>query len=456
MTRSSRLRGSLTSAVAITAAVSISVLAVTTDAATAKPASKPGSVKGLVLTPSLHDTQYTVDATWNPAPKATSYQVRLTNAANRHVLEFKKVTTNAFDGTATVSAGVRVQLQVTPYNGNRKGKGATAQLTVPAVPQPDKTAPTASYTVSQGGPNDSHATITLDPGSLKDNVSSSVDITQDVDWGDGAHASGNGKTTTSFSHDYLQTKQIYHPVVTLTDKAGNSRPYTFTVVVADTTHPTGTFSVSPSAAWAKWTSVSVKPVSLGDDLSQPGNIGWSVNWGDGTSQSSTTGSASSLSHRYATAGSFTPAVTITDEAGNTWNPAPASTVAVKVDSKAPRVRVIAPKVHKQFVRSWRTLNGRATDAGTGVRKVRVAAIEKRGKVWYGYRPATKTWVRGGKTRAAAWRASRVAPVTATVAHTWSLPLRHLTKGVLVAKVSGVDNVGNKGAWKVYQRSLTRR
>jgi PKD repeat protein len=237
------------------------------------------------------------------------------------------------------------------------------------------------------------------------------------------------------------------------DQAGNENSYPLTAVVADVTAPTGTFSVSPASAWANWTVVSVSQSALSDDLSASDKIARMVDWGDGSTDAWTAGA--SFTHVYTTAGSYSPTVTIADEAGNTAVAA-TSTVDVAVDEIAPTTRLLAPAHKRLSVRSWATLHGRANDSGTGVRVVRVRAIEKRGSVWYAYRPGTKSWVRAGSRAASAWHKARAARVTTDASHLWSVKLARLTRGVLVTKVSATDNVGNVSAWKARTVMLSLR
>jgi hypothetical protein len=350
--------------------------------------------------------------------------------------------------TTTVSLGAtsRVNVRVVPYNGNRKGKAASTSITLP-----DLTAPTAEYTLTPTSSSDGK--VTIQRVSIGDDVSSDVKITQTITWKAGETDTADGSRA-SFAYDYGPTKARYEPVVTVTDEAGNSRSYTLLAVVADTTAPTGTFTVSPARAWAKWTAVTLSQSEIDDDVSPNDSIARSVAWGDGTS--STWSAGSTLTHRYPTGGTYTPTVTLTDEAANSRPVAASSAVTVKVDSVAPGLRLRLPQVRTSSVRSWTTLKGRSQDAGVGVRKVRVRAIEKRGAIWYSYRPAKRVWVRGGKTRAAAWVKAYPARVSTTATHTWSVKLNRLTKGTLVYKVSSIDHVDNATAWKVHRRALTRR
>ncbi|GIM93446.1 ExeM/NucH family extracellular endonuclease [Paractinoplanes toevensis] len=88
---------------------------------------------------------------------------------------------------------------------------------------------------------------------------------------------------------------------------------------ADSTAPTGTFAVAPTAVWAGQT-VTVS-VTATDDVTPAADIKKVVNWGDGTTDSSAT-------HVYPAAGTFTPTVTLTDQAGNSGPATGSGTVTV--------------------------------------------------------------------------------------------------------------------------------
>ncbi|MGH3472977.1 MAG: hypothetical protein ACRDPG_13165, partial [Nocardioidaceae bacterium] len=376
------------------AALLATLLPAAYSTALAKPLAKPGRVTGLVLSATKPGSSYDVSAGWNAATRATKYQVTLADAAG--TLDRETVTTTSFTAPAVAAVSARVTLSVTPFNGTRRGRATSQSLVLP-----DLTAPTATYTLT---PQDSpDGNVTVNVSALSDDLSQAANITQTVDWGDSTPTSSGNGLVTSFAHAYGPTQAVYHPVVTVTDQAGNSRAYTLTSVVADTTPPTGTFTVSPPKAWAKWTRVTVTQTALDDNVSDQANISRVVLWADGTTQPWTTGTT--LTHVYKAGGTFAPVVTITDQAGNAAQISTAA-VAVRVDSVAPWTRSTPPKHAVRSVRSWTTLRGRARDAGTGVRVVRVRAIEKRGSVWYSYRPLRRVWVRGGRTRDIAWKRSR--------------------------------------------------
>ncbi|WP_306206165.1 ExeM/NucH family extracellular endonuclease [Actinoplanes sp. RD1] len=82
--------------------------------------------------------------------------------------------------------------------------------------------------------------------------------------------------------------------------------------VADTTAPAGTYQLRSNAAWAGQT-VSLKELSVSDDVTAADKIRKVVDWGDGTKPDTIYGDHG---HTYAKAGKFTVVITLTDEAGN--------------------------------------------------------------------------------------------------------------------------------------------
>ncbi len=427
------------------AALSALLLAGTMAPATAKPGrhDHQGGVRDLTLSAAKPDNAYRVHASWTASYRASKYVVSMTSLTGA-ALGKSTVTTPSWTGKTTLPVGSWVK--VTVRADRSKGHRATTKW----IKLPDVTAPVATYAVTPASSSDGKATINLI--SLTDDASTPSDITQRVNWGSSTPLVNATGLVTSFTHSYGPAKAVHHPVVTVSDAAGNSNTYDLTAVVADVTAPTGTFSVSPASAWANWTKVTLDQTDLQDDLSSADAISRLVTWGDGHQQSWAAGTT--LTHRYTVGGTYTPSVSITDEAGNTADLATAS-VAVTVDSTAPAVRTKLPQHATKAVSRWTTLKGRASDLGTGVRKIRLRAIEKRGSVWYAYRPVRETWVRAGSSRAAAWSKARVAKVAPGTTNAWTFQLHHLKVGVLIYKVSAVDNVKNRSAWKTQRTVLTR-
>ena len=101
----------------------------------------------------------------------------------------------------------------------------------------------------------------------------------------------------------------------------------------------------------------------------------------------------------------------------------ATTVAVTTDTVRPVVPLSLPKRRLAVIGTWKTLKGRATDtAGTGVARLEVRAVQKRGSSWYAFKPTTRTWVRTTtKSRAFAKAGIRKVVPTATGAWAAALP-----------------------------------
>jgi hypothetical protein len=419
-------------------AATLAVGAVGTSAAEAKP-TRPGSVSGLAAVVTPHDTSYDVAATWNATPNATSYRVALTKGGT--TLASASVKTTSWSKTVTTSPGT-ASLSVRAVITRKPGKPTSISVVLP-----DATAPQGSY--SSTWDNDTGlATITQD--SLTDNVPVSG-VTRTVDWGEGAPVAW--PTGTTITHTYPVAAARFTPTVTLEDAAHNVAVIDVpAIVLEDSLAPTGSFSVAPATAWARFTTVSVtQQGDLADNWSPTDHIGRSIAWGDGTTTDWT--SAVPATHVYATAGSYTPIVTITDEAHNA-NPVSTSAVQVTADTGRPTVRLKLPRA-KHSVRAWRTLRGKATDAETAVATVTLRAVEKRGGSWFGYNAAGHRWVKAGSKAKAFSRATPFV-LTTDARHRWAARLARLRKGTLVYKVRATDVAGNRSATVTHRATLTRR
>lgn len=423
----------------LTVALVIGVLG--TTAAEAKP-TKPGGVTGLAATVTPSHGTYGVASTWNAVTGATGYKASIIRAGA--TVASATVTSPAWNATLTTPPGA-VTLSVKAVVGRHPGHASSLTVNLP-----DVTAPTGSYS-STWDNNTGVATLTQD--SLSDD-SPVAQVTRTVNWRDGS-APQAWTTGTTLTHTYPLTAARYVPTVTLEDAAHNIAVVdAAAVVINDTTAPTGTFAVTPATAWATLTAVTVSQSALADNWSPQADVTRSVDWGDGSPASAWT-TGTTISHVYTTGGSFTPQVTITDEAHNAAQVA-TSAVAVTVDSVAPVVRLLLPRAHQHSVRAFRTLRGRATDtAGTGVKVVALRIVEKRGTRWYGYRPATRTWVRAA-TKAKAFARSRTMSRTTNSLHRWSGRIVGLRKGTLIYRVKATDNVGNASRTLTHRATLTKR
>ncbi|MGH3363087.1 MAG: hypothetical protein ACRDOW_00045 [Nocardioidaceae bacterium] len=407
----------------------------------AKPPTKLGAVKNLKAEATKPGTSYVVKATWDRLTGANAYEASMIDAAGT-VLAKSRVTETTFSAQTKLGAGSVVRVRVVPMADKRRGTATTTSVTLP-----DLTAPVGKYSVTL---DRLEATVTED--SLDDDVTTRGEIVREIDWGqgDGFESWDSGTTT---RHTYPELG-IWYPKLRLTDKAGNKATLSLqTVVTGDETAPTGTFATAPQKAWAKLTRVVLTQVEIGDNLSKDEDIKRLVDWKDGSAPVEWS-TGSTLTHRYTVGGSFTPTVTLVDDAGNERT-VDSSTVQVSVDATAPKATVKKPR-SKAAVRAWRTLRGTAKDgAGTGVRTVLVKVVEKRSGVWFAYRAPGKRWVRGGATKAAAMKRARPAVRRPGATGTWAVKVAKLRKGVLVVRATAVDKVGNQSRPAVVRQRLSR-
>jgi hypothetical protein len=303
-------------------------------------------------------------------------------------------------------------------------------------------------------------TVTVTQQSLSDDVTPGASITRAVRWGDNGDVWKAWPTgSTEFQHAYPvpapgQT-ELYTMTVRVADGAGNTTTYDFQVRIGDEAAPTGgAYAASPGAAWATLTDVVLTETAAPTDDFSPHALTRSVKWGDAGNVWEAWPAGQTLTHTYATKGSYTPVVRVVDEALNASEYA-SSPVVVDEDTVAPLVKIKAPSTGAKARANWATLRGKATDtAGTGVAVARVRAVEKRAGVWFSYKPARKKWVKAG-TKAAAlskapWYAASVAPTGA-----WTAGLSGLRSGTLVVQAKATDRVGNTSAVVSRQQLLTR-
>lgn len=433
---------SSTRPVAVTvAALCLALVATSGPAAEAKPSTRPGRVTQLAVdSVTKPTTAYRVATSWKAATSTTSYRVTAVDASGA-VLDKGTVTTPGWVALVKASAQASVRITVTPYDDARKGASSRTTTVLP-----DLTAPTGAFQLARTGQD-----VTLTQTALSDDVSQPGQITRSVDWGDGTPAQAWGSGTTT-GHTFAG-KGLWHPSVTLTDAAGNTAVVSAgVVVIGDETEPTGAFSTAPTSGWAAWTPVALTQLSIHDDFSADADIRRTVAWGDGTQSDWPTGAA--VDHVYQGAGTWTPQVTLVDEAGNAAVVG-APPVTVVRDEVAPSVWLWLPRHHRTSIRRWRTLEGRARDHETGTSVVRVKAVQKRATGWYGYRPSGGRWVSAATARGA-WRKARPMTILPASTGAWLCTVRRLAKGVLVYKVVAHDQVGNASAPVSHRQRLTRR
>jgi len=192
---------------------------------------------------------------------------------------------------------------------------------------------------------------TVTETALTDDVSAPGAIGRSIDWGDGVGAWEAWPTGTVLTHEYPATLGVrYQPRVRLEDAAGNTATLLLRgVVIGDEAAPTGTFTARPVNPWAKLNQVTLTQSALDDNFTPNANIERLVDWGDGA-PTVVWSSGTVLRHLYTVGGTFTPTVSLADEAFN-QRVVVAEAVTVRVDTVKPTVRLRIPKALKA-VRSW--------------------------------------------------------------------------------------------------------
>jgi len=322
----------------------------------------------------------------------------------------------------------------------------------PTAGSADTQPPTGPFTTNPTSAS-TGTTVHVVQQAIHDNVTPDSLIDRHVDWGDGSPAQ-HWTSGTTLAHVY-QNAGTFTPKVTLTDQAGNSSgPISASAVTvtvpADSQPPTGSFSTEPTSAWAGLDKVKVVQSAIGDNVTPVDQIQRMVDWGDGTQQAWTSGTT--LAHVYRSGGTFTPTVTLTDQAGNHAS-IDSTAVAVRVDSSGPVVKVTVP-AHRHHVLSWRPVRGTARDTGTGVTTVSMKAVQRRGSSWYAYRASSHSWVKAS-TRAKALARGTTIHVHVNGKHRWHTKLAHLRQGRLVVQVWAHDQVKNRSVTVTSRVNLNR-
>lgn len=414
--------------------------------ATAAPKGKPGPVTGLSLSMAHPADHYLVTAHWDAYPNATKYVVKMVDSSGMTIPQGTTAATY-WTHDSFAAAGTAVTVTVTVYVGKMRGKSAQVSALLP-----DITAPVGAYSLIREAGNPTSGNVTIQQDALSDNVDPLADLTQTVDWDDGTPAESWSPLDLQITHIYPGAQHVYYPTVTVADLAGNTATYQLVVSVADTQAPTGTFSAGPPAGYAGWTTISVVQAALSDDLSSPAHITRVVDWGDGSAPDAWT-SGATLDHVYAVAGTYTPTVTVTDQAGNSAV-IDSSEVTVSTDTSAPTLRIAKP--HRlTSVRAWRHLHGLDADTGVGVAFAKLKVVQKRHGAWFSYTFRGHTWTKVGASKRAALRKGVTKVLTLNDLNHWSVKARGLRKGYLVVRVVSADNVGNVARHTAKHRLTTR-
>ena len=279
----------------------------------------------------------------NPANTGATVTVTFTVASTVTVTG---ITVNWGDGTTNTLAGSATS-DTHIYANTGTAKSQVFTITVTATNSAGPGIGTTTETVNDRPPVVTISTVLPNPADT--GVTATVSFTAtdpdgtvssiSVDWGDGSTPTSLGGTATSATHSYANTgnakTKIFTIAVTATDNSGSTGSANTSETINDRSPVVSVSTVSPNPVN---TGVLVTVTFTATD--PDGTISSiSVNWGDSTTPDSLAGSATSDTHTYNSAGSFTITVTATDNSGSTGSAtAPITVNAIGV----PTVAVNAP------------------------------------------------------------------------------------------------------------------
>jgi PKD repeat protein len=149
-----------------------------------------------------------------------------------------------------------------------------------------------------------------------------------INWGDGSTTSA-----TSGSHSYA-TAGNYTVTATVTDNLGAGASATKSIAVTANQAPTAKLSVTPATGTAP---VSVTASTTGSTDVDGTIAATTISWGDGTSTTATSGS-----HTYSTAGTYSVTAKVTDDRGASSTASATVTVTAPAQLSAGGVKVSSP------------------------------------------------------------------------------------------------------------------
>jgi PKD repeat protein len=230
-----------------------------------------------------------------------------------------RVATCSTFNTPGALAGQCVTIDATPIGSNfaaSQTQGVEIRLVPPGIIVPPGATPTAAFTSAPGVPTigapvqfDASTSCggPLDAGGTCPSTSPAI-VSYAWTFGDGA--SGSGRLA---SHAY-SAPQNYNATLTVTNAVGVSASKTGAVVVGAGTAPTASFIFSPTPVVH-----AVTIVNFNADASRAAAgrtiVGFSWDFGDGTTGAFSGASLYAIQHTFAAAGSYVVTLTIIDDIG---------------------------------------------------------------------------------------------------------------------------------------------
>jgi PKD repeat protein len=196
-----------------------------------------------------------------------------------------------------------VEIAVTPTSGdysNDTPRSVSIRLVPPGVIVPPETGVTPNFTINPASPQDNQPVL-FDASSS----TTTSGIITSYQWNFGDGGTGTGMTA---SHTYA-IAGTYVVTLRVTNSIGATNIKSQSVTVGQGANPTATFVMSPASP------VIGQTINFNASASTPAAgrtiAGYSWDFGDGTS-----GGGQTTAHAYATAGTYTVVLVVTDDAGH--------------------------------------------------------------------------------------------------------------------------------------------
>jgi PKD repeat protein len=211
----------------------------------------------------------------------------------------------AFTAPASGASGNAAVISVVPVGDNAGGAVSRTVTILLTTGGPNRTAPVPDFSVTPTSP-EANIAVRFDASTTKDEGAACLDAcTYSWIFGDGTTGSGR-----IVEHTFTAAR-TYTVTLTVTDAAGSSASIAKTVTVGRIAAPTVTLSVTPDPPLAGQLATlnATATPATGHSITR-----FSWNFGDGTSQTTTT---PTVTKRFDRQGKFVVTVTATDDIGQT-------------------------------------------------------------------------------------------------------------------------------------------
>lgn len=325
----------------------------------------------------------------------------------------------------------------------------------PAAARADTVAPTGTYRLNTTAIWAAQTVLLTETG-LTDPDSAPGSVRRVVSWGDGVTQEiAPGARTVR--HAYPRTG-TFTVSVQLTDETGNVAAGALAGTAAVRVTPTpGTFRLDRSAAWTYrvfnaqgtgWRESPAVPLTL-SMAGIPASVARvRVNWGGGYELLYPRTTTRAVM-RYYSGPADRISVSLENADGRSAERV-VGTFKVTLDTVDPTLSINAP-ANANAATSWRTITGKASDRGIGVRTVMVSLVQYRGSAFYYY--TGSVWRRATSAGDASNRAANVRASYA--GGTWRLAVKGMAKGYLQVAAYAEEPGGAWSGWRYREQNITR-